>query len=80
MAQGRPRVTELSRRGGDTSGADVIVVAVLGSAISAALGTVTCLASKVAIDATNAYPSRSEAFRHKRGAPVLYRFAFLGEL
>ena len=59
-------VTELSRRGDDASGADVIVVAVPGSAMSAALGTVTGLAGKVAIDATNAYPFRSEAFRHKR--------------
>ena len=58
-------VIELSRRG-DASGADVIVVAVPGSAISAALGTVTGLAGKFAIDATNAYPPRSEAFRHKR--------------
>ena len=59
-------VTDLGRRGGDASGADVLVVPVPGSAISAALGTVTGLAGKVAIDATNAYPSRSEAFRHKR--------------
>ena len=70
-------VTELSRRGGDASGADVIVVPVPGSAISAALGTVIGLAGKVA---TNAYPSRSEAFRHKRRRVGLYRFAFPGEL
>ena len=69
-------VIELSRRG-DASGADVIVVAVPGSAISAALGTVIGLAGKVA---TNAYPSRSEAFRHKRRRVGLYRFAFPGEL
>ena len=55
-------VTDLGRRGGDASGADVLVVPVPGSAISAALGTVTGLAGKVAIDATNAYPSRNEAF------------------
>ena len=55
-------VTELGRRGGDVSGAHVIVVAVPGSAISAALSTVTGLAGKVAIDATNAYPSRDAAF------------------
>ena len=55
-------VTELGRGGGDASCADVIVVAAPGSAISAALGTVTGLAGKVAIDATNAYPSRNEAF------------------
>ena len=73
-------VTELGRRGGDASGAHVIVVAVPGSAISAALGTVTGRAGKTAIDATNAYPSRSEAFRHKRRRVGLYRFAFPGEL
>jgi 8-hydroxy-5-deazaflavin:NADPH oxidoreductase len=55
-------VTELGRGGGDASGADVVVVAVPGSAISAALGAVTGLAGKVAIDATNAFPSRNEAF------------------
>ena len=55
----------------------LIVVAVLGSAISAALGTVTGLAGKVAIDATNAYPSRSEAFRHKRRRAGLYGAPFL---
>jgi len=38
----------------------VVLVAV--PAVSAALGKVTGLAGKVAIDATNAYPSRSEAF------------------
>ena len=70
-------VTELGRRGGDASGADVLVVAVPGSAISAALGTVTGLAGKVAIDATNAYPSRSEAFRHKRRRAGLYGAPFL---
>jgi len=46
----------------DASGTHVVVVAVPGSAISAALRTVTGLAGKVAIDATNAYPSRNEAF------------------
>jgi 8-hydroxy-5-deazaflavin:NADPH oxidoreductase len=55
-------VTALGRDGGDASGADVVVVAVPGHAISAALGTVTGLASKIAIDATNAFPSRNEAF------------------
>jgi 8-hydroxy-5-deazaflavin:NADPH oxidoreductase len=55
-------VTELGRGGGDASGAGVIVVAVPGSAISAALGAVTGLAGKIAIDATNAYPFRNEAF------------------
>jgi 8-hydroxy-5-deazaflavin:NADPH oxidoreductase len=56
------QVTALGRGGGDASGADVVVVAVPGPAISAALGTVTGLAGKMAIDATNAFPSRNEAF------------------
>ena len=55
-------VTELGRGGGDASGADVVAVAVPGPAISAALVTVTGLAGKIAIDATNAYSSRNEAF------------------
>jgi 8-hydroxy-5-deazaflavin:NADPH oxidoreductase len=44
------------------SGADVVVVAVSGPAISAALGHVAGLAGKVAIDATSAFPFRHEAF------------------
>ena len=55
-------VTALGRGVGAASGADVVVVAVPGPAISAALSTVTGLASKIAIDATNAFPSRNEAF------------------
>jgi len=55
-------VTALGRGGEDASGADVVVVAVPGPAISAALGRVAGLAGQVAIDATNAYPSRDEAF------------------
>ena len=48
----------LGRRGGDASGADVVVVAVPGPAISAALSQVTGLAGKTAIDATSAFPCR----------------------
>ena len=55
-------MTKLGRGGGDASGADVVVVAVPGHAISAALSQVTGLAGKIAIDATNAIPSRNEAF------------------
>ena len=57
------QVTALGRGGGDASEADVVVVAVPGCAISAALSTVTGLAGKIAVDATNAYPFRNEAFR-----------------
>ena len=55
-------VTALGRDGGDASEADVVVVAVPGPEISAALGKVTGVAGKIAIDATNAYPSRNEQF------------------
>jgi len=55
-------VTALGRGGGDANGADVVVVAVPGSSISAALGGVTGLAGKIAIDATNAFPCRNQAF------------------
>ena len=55
-------VTAVGRRGRDASDADVVVVAVPGPAISAALSQVTGLAGKIAIDATNAPPCRNEAF------------------
>jgi len=55
-------VTELGRGGGDASGADVVLVAVPGPAISEALSQVSGLAGKIAIDATNPIPSRNEAF------------------
>ena len=74
-------MTALSRGGGDASGAGVVVVAVPGPAISAALGQVTGLAGKIAIDATSAFPSRNEAFawlaeevKSVTGAPVAKSF------
>ena len=76
------QVTALGRRGGDASGAEVVVVAVPGPAISAALVTVTGLAGKIAIDATNAYSSRNEAFpspaeevKSLTGGPVAKSFS-----
>ena len=58
-----------------------VVVAVPEPAISAALGQVTGLAGKIAIDATNAFPSRNEAFaslagevKSVTGAPVAKSF------
>jgi 8-hydroxy-5-deazaflavin:NADPH oxidoreductase len=56
------QVTELGRDGGDAGDADVILVAVPGGAIAAALGNVTGIEGKTAIDATNAYGGRNEAF------------------
>jgi predicted dinucleotide-binding enzyme len=55
-------VTTLGRDGGDASGADVIVVAVPGGAIAEALAKVDGIAGKTAIDLTNAFGGRSDAF------------------
>jgi hypothetical protein len=52
-------VTALGRGGVDASDTDVVVVAVPGPAISAALGQVTGLVSKTAIDATHAFRCRA---------------------
>jgi 8-hydroxy-5-deazaflavin:NADPH oxidoreductase len=55
-------VVTLGRDGGDGSAADVVLIAVPGQAIEAALTKVTGVAGKVTIDATNAYGDRSIAF------------------
>ncbi|MGH2633601.1 MAG: dinucleotide-binding protein [Tepidiformaceae bacterium] len=55
-------VTEIGRDGGDASDAEVIVVAVPSGQIASALGRVTGIAGKVAIDATNAFGGRNEQF------------------
>jgi 8-hydroxy-5-deazaflavin:NADPH oxidoreductase len=55
-------VTELGRDGGDASNADVILVAVPSGTITEALGKVTGIDGKVAIDATNAFTGRDEGF------------------
>src|SRR3981081_1184594 len=55
-------VITLGRDGGDGSPADVVLVAVPGQAIAAALANVTGLGGKVTIDATNAYGQRSARF------------------
>jgi predicted dinucleotide-binding enzyme len=55
-------VTTLGREGGDASAADVVLVAVPGGEIADALGRVTGLAGKTAIDATNVFGSRNEQF------------------
>ena len=61
-------VEELGRDGGDASGADVVLVAVPGAEISPALGNVTGLEGKIAIDATNILPARhgdSPSYAHE---------------
>jgi predicted dinucleotide-binding enzyme len=55
-------VQQLGREGGDASGADVVLVAVPSGAIADALGKVSGLQGKVAIDATNAFGGRNDEF------------------
>ena len=55
-------VQELGKDGGDASNADVVLVAVPSGALGEALGKVTGLEGKVAIDVTNAFAGRNEEF------------------
>jgi predicted dinucleotide-binding enzyme len=55
-------VTTLGREGGDASDAEVVLVAVPGGSISEALGNVTGLEGKVAIDTANAFSGRDERY------------------
>jgi predicted dinucleotide-binding enzyme len=55
-------VTTLGSEGGDASDADVVLIAVPGGAITDALGKVTGIDGKVAIDATNAFSGRNEQY------------------
>lgn len=55
-------VTTLGREGGDASDADVALVAVPSGSISEALGKVTGLEGKIAIDSANAFGGRNEQY------------------
>jgi predicted dinucleotide-binding enzyme len=55
-------VTALGRDGGDASNADVVVVAVPSGEIADALGKVSGVKGKVAVDVTNAFGGRNEQF------------------
>lgn len=55
-------VTTLGREGGDASGADVVLVAVPSGSVSEALGKVSGLEGKIAIDAANAFQGRDERY------------------
>jgi predicted dinucleotide-binding enzyme len=55
-------VSTLGRDGGDGSAADVVLVAVPGQAIAAALANVTGIDGKVTLDATNSYGHRTGEF------------------
>jgi len=75
-------VQELGRDGGDASDADVVLVAVPGGEIEAALSKVTGLAGKTAIDATNwfgsaerpPFPSLAHQVKSIVGGPVAKSF------
>jgi hypothetical protein len=56
------QVTTLGREGGDASGADVVLLASPGAAVSEALGSVSGLEGKVVIDATNIFSARNEQY------------------
>ena len=55
-------VTTLGSDGGDASSADAVLVAVPSGAISDALGKVTGLEGKLAIDANNEFAGRNEQY------------------
>jgi predicted dinucleotide-binding enzyme len=55
-------VTRIGRDGGDATNAEVVLVAVPSGAIADALAKVGGLQGKVAIDATNAYGGRNQAY------------------
>jgi predicted dinucleotide-binding enzyme len=55
-------VTTLGSDGGDASDADVVLVAVPSGSISEALGKVTGLEGKTAIDTANAFTGRNEQY------------------
>jgi predicted dinucleotide-binding enzyme len=55
-------VTALGREGGDASNADAVLVAAPSGSIGEALGKVTGLEGKLAVDATNAFHGRDEEY------------------
>jgi predicted dinucleotide-binding enzyme len=55
-------ITTLGRDGGDASDADVVLVACPSGSIADALGKVTGLEGKIAVDATNAFQGRNEEY------------------
>ena len=55
-------VNEIGRAGGNVSSSEVVLVAVPSNAVTEALKKVSGLSGKIAIDATNAFAGRNEAF------------------
>jgi predicted dinucleotide-binding enzyme len=64
----RHEVTRLGHEGGDVSAVEVVLVAVPGDSIKAALEGVTGLAGKTAIDATNLYGGATPPDGHASNA------------
>jgi predicted dinucleotide-binding enzyme len=62
------QVTRLGHEGGDVSDAEVVLVAVPGDAIEAALGGITGLEGKTAIDATNLFRGATPPGGHASNA------------
>ncbi len=61
-------VTRLGHEGGDVGDAEVVLVAVPGDSVEAALGAVTGLEGKTAIDATNLYGGATPPAGHASNA------------
>lgn len=75
-------VTRIGREGGDVSDADAVLIAVPGGAVADALESVTGMAGKTAIDATNlvgtpapdGFASNAEFIKSKTGGPTAKAF------
>lgn len=78
------QVTRLGRDGGDAGAAEALLLAVPGTAVEAALSSVTGLANKAVLDATNLYggarppagfASNAEYVRSVTGGPTAKAFS-----
>ncbi|MBV9581267.1 MAG: dinucleotide-binding protein [Chloroflexi bacterium] len=75
-------VTAIGRDGGDVSGADVVLIAVPGEAVGAALASIQGLAGKTVIDASNligaepptGFGSNAEFIKSHTGGPTAKAF------
>ncbi len=75
-------VTRIGSQGGDVSGAEAVLIAVPGGAVSDALGQIQGIEGKVAIDATNVigadppdgFESNAEFVKSKVGGPTAKSF------
>jgi hypothetical protein len=75
-------VTRLGRDGGDVSDAEVVLLAIPGTAVAASLGKLTGLEGKIVIDATNlagsdppgGFASNAEYVKSRTGGPTAKSF------